>query len=145
MVRYGFVVNLKRCTGCKSCMLACKVENNTPKTVFWMYVFKWEEGKYPNVKIKFLPRPCMHCDNPPCVKVCPVGARFKEEEGFVLTDYERCIGCRYCETACPYGVNYFNWKSPTDNQYSDWKGDEGKDVYGTGSIREHIKDRHTTI
>ncbi len=137
MVKYGFVVDLNRCTGCQACVVACKVENNTPRAAFWMYVFKWEEGKYPDVKVNFFPRPCMHCDNPPCVKVCPVDARYKREDGFVLTDYERCIGCRYCETSCPYGVNYFNWKPPTDNQYYDWKNNEGKDVFGTGSIKEY--------
>jgi len=101
-------------------MEACKVENNTPRGAFWMYVFRFEEGEYPNVRVWFLPRPCMHCDNPPCVKVCPVGARFKREDGLVLTDYDRCIGCRYCEVACPYGVNYFNWKAPSHNYYLDW-------------------------
>ncbi len=62
----------------------------------------------------------MHCDNAPCVKVCPVGARYKRVDGLVATDFDRCIGCRYCEVACPYGVNYFNWKSPENNYYLDW-------------------------
>ncbi len=101
-------------------MVACKVENNTPEANLWMYVFRFEEGEYPNTQMSFMPRPCMHCDNAPCVKVCPVGARFKREDGLVATDWERCIGCRYCEVACPYGVNYFNWKSPKKNQYLDW-------------------------
>ncbi len=120
MARYGMVVDLERCMGCRACMVACKVENNTPSANLWMYVFRSEEGHYPDVKVSFLPRPCMHCDNAPCVKVCPVGARFKREDGIVATDWERCIGCRYCEVACPYGVNYFNWKEPAKNQYLDW-------------------------
>ncbi len=112
MAKFGMVIDLDRCMGCRACMEACKVENNTTQAVFWMYVFRFEEGEYPNVNISFMPRPCQHCDNPPCAKVCPVGARYKREDGLVATDLDRCIGCRYCQVACPYGVNYFNWTSP---------------------------------
>lgn len=128
MARYGMVIDLERCVGCRACMEACKVENNTPQGVFWMYVFRLEEGEYPNVRLQFLPRPCQHCDNPPCVKVCPVGARYKREDGIVATDWNRCIGCRYCEVSCPYGVNYFNYKSPKKNMYLDWSD---KDLQAT--------------
>jgi len=120
MPRYAMVIDLDRCTGCRACVEACKVENNTPQATFWMHVFRFEEGEFPSTRIWFLPRPCMHCDNPPCVKVCPVGARFKRTDGLVATDTDRCIGCRYCEVACPYGVNYFNWKAPRRAQYLDW-------------------------
>jgi len=115
------VIDLERCQGCRACVEACKVENNTPQAVFWMHVFRLEEGQYPDTKVRFLPRPCQHCDNPPCAKVCPVGARYKRVDGLVATDWDRCIGCRYCQVACPYGVNYFNWKSPEKNSYLDWK------------------------
>jgi len=101
-------------------MVACKVENNTPQASLWMYVFRFEEGEYPNTRVGALPRPCMHCDNAPCVKVCPVGARYKREDGLVATDWERCIGCRYCQVSCPYGVNYFNWKDPARMHYLNW-------------------------
>ncbi|MBI4303125.1 MAG: 4Fe-4S dicluster domain-containing protein [Chloroflexi bacterium] len=138
MARYGYVIDLERCLGCYACVEACKVENNTPRSVFWMYVFRVEVGNYPNVRWQFAPRPCMHCDNAPCVKVCPVGARYKRNDGFVLTNFNTCIGCRYCEVACPYSVNYFNWKKPTENQYFDWQNGEGDGVYGNGSIRAHI-------
>src|SRR3989338_253343 len=86
------VIDLERCFGCRACMVACKVENNTPAAHFWMYVFRLEQGEYPDAEVTFLPRPCMHCDNAPCVKVCPVGARFKRADGLVATDYDRCIG-----------------------------------------------------
>ena len=121
MPRYGMVIDLSRCFGCRACMVACKVENNTPGAHFWMYVFRLEEGEYPETRVRFMPRPCQHCDNAPCVKVCPVGARYKRADGLVAMDWKRCIGCRYCEVACPYGVNYFNWKHPEKNQYLDWE------------------------
>ena len=105
-------------------MEACKVENNTPQAIFWMYVFRFEEGEFPNTRISFMPRPCMHCDNAPCVKVCPTGARYKREDGLVATDVDKCIGCRYCAAACPYGVNYFNWKDPRARYYLDWSAPE---------------------
>lgn len=129
MARYGMVIDLDRCTGCRACMEACKVENNTPRGIFWMHVFRFEQGEYPDVRDRFMPRPCMHCENPPCVKVCPVGARYQRGDGIVATDWEECNGCRYCHAACPYGVNYFNWKEPEQNYYLEWeKGEELQSV-----------------
>ncbi len=125
------VVDLDRCFGCMACMEACKVENNTPRGSFFMYVFRLEEGTYPETRSTFLPRPCMHCDDAPCVKVCPVGARYKRDDGIVATDFDRCIGCRYCEVACPYGVNNFNWEDPQKNFYLEW--DEA-DQAATGGL-----------
>lgn len=155
MARYGFVVDLTRCMGCMACVEACKIENNTPQGIFWMHVFKSEDGKYPNVRVTYMPRPCMHCDKAPCVSVCPVGARYKREDGFVLTDYDRCIGCRYCEVACPYSVNSFNWKKPEDNYYYNWST-QGVDIYGSGNVKDftggavppyknpELEERHST-
>ncbi|MEE9298929.1 MAG: 4Fe-4S dicluster domain-containing protein [Acidimicrobiia bacterium] len=130
MVKYAMAVDLDRCQGCRACMEACKIENNTVESVFWMYVFRLESGEYPDTKMSFLPRPCQHCDNAPCVKVCPVGARFKREDGLVLTDFDRCIGCRYCELACPYGVNYFNWAKPEKRYYLDFDDPDLERVTG---------------
>ncbi len=120
MTKYQMIVDLDRCQGCRACMEACKVENNTTEGNFWMYVFRLEEGEYPDSRISFLPRPCQHCEDAPCVKVCPVGSRFKRDDGLTLTDSDRCIGCRYCEVACPYGVNYFNWGKPEERYYGTW-------------------------
>ncbi len=134
MARYGMVIDLDKCTGCRACMVACKVENNTPQGHFWMYVFRFEEGEYPNTRTWFMPRPCMHCDNAPCVKVCPVGARYKRLDGLTATDFDRCIGCRYCEVACPYGVNYFNWKKPEGNYYLDWDDPDLAEIVGDEKV-----------
>jgi molybdopterin-containing oxidoreductase family iron-sulfur binding subunit len=113
-------------------MAACKVENNTAQGIFWMYAFRFEEGEFPNTRVWFMPRPCMHCQNAACVKVCPVGARYKREDGLTATDWERCIGCRYCEVACPYGVNYFNWKDPNKSNYLDWDDPDVVAITGGG-------------
>jgi len=78
----------------------------------WHEVMAELEGEYPEFGAQFIPRPCMHCEDPPCVKVCPVGATYVDEEGIVRMNYDRCVGCRYCITACPYGVRYFNWYAP---------------------------------
>jgi molybdopterin-containing oxidoreductase family iron-sulfur binding subunit len=108
--------------------------------MYWMYVFRFEAGSYPHATIRYMPRPCMHCDNAPCVKVCPVGARYKRDDGLVATDRDRCIGCRYCQVSCPYGVNYVHWKSPKKNQYYDWTGPEGEAVRAvTGGVSPPYK------
>jgi molybdopterin-containing oxidoreductase family iron-sulfur binding subunit len=132
MAKYSMVVDLDRCQGCRACMEACKIENNTVQGNFWMYVFRFEEGAFPATEMSFLPRPCQHCDNAACVKVCPTGSRFKRDDGLFLTDADRCIGCRYCELACPYGVNYFNWQKPEKGQYDivNWEDEDLQSVTG---------------
>ncbi len=122
MPRWGMVIDLDKCTGCQACTVACKVENNVPFTepgqaamgrvISWLDLITTVEGEYPNVRIRYIPRPCMQCDDPPCIKVCPVSATYKNPEGLVAQIYPRCIGCRYCTNACPYTVKYFNWYLP---------------------------------
>ena len=125
------VIDTSRCIGCWACAVGCKQVNNEPLGFWWNRVLTtapnqstalkepasenidvpW--GIFPNVELAYLPVACQHCNDAPCVKVCPVQATFRRDDGTVLVDYQRCIGCRYCMAACPYGARHFNWKAPT--------------------------------
>lgn len=129
--QYAFVVDTGKCIGCGKCVEACSMENQVPSGAYrtWVerYVFT-NEGIYidspegainsfpkldPEIQEKakraaFIPKLCNHCEHAPCVQVCPVGATFRSDEGFVLVDSEHCIGCGYCIQACPYGARFLN-------------------------------------
>jgi molybdopterin-containing oxidoreductase family iron-sulfur binding subunit len=120
MARWGMVIDLDRCTGCQACVIACKAENNVPavgakeavrgRVISWMQVLtEVEDHAQSGEKMRFVPRPCLQCDDPPCTKVCPVYATYRNPEGIVAQIYARCIGCRFCMAACPYNAKYFNW------------------------------------
>lgn len=104
--RWGMIMDTRRCIGCHACHVACKSENKVPQGVFRTHVKYYEAGKYPKVKRFFLNAICMHCEDPPCVPVCPTKATFKREDGIVLVDYDKCIGCGYCVNSCPYDARY---------------------------------------
>ncbi len=121
MAHYGFAIDTVRCIGCHTCSTACKLSNNLPIDIWWNRVLTeggeamdTPGGEWPNNHMRFLPVSCQHCENPACVKVCPVGATYKDPEtGVVRQDYDKCIGCRMCMAACPYtGVRSFNWEEP---------------------------------
>ncbi len=121
--RWGMVIDLDRCTACQACTVACRAENNVPfaepkearkgRVISWNQVMSSVEGEYPHVSMRYTPMPCMHCDHPPCVKVCPVHATYQNPEGIVAQIWDRCIGCRYCTVACPYTRRFFNWYAPS--------------------------------
>jgi molybdopterin-containing oxidoreductase family iron-sulfur binding subunit len=113
--QWSMIVDLRYCDGCQSqvtppqCTTACIEGHLAPEPMEWIEVFEFEltgEGS------QFVPVPCLHCQNPPCVNVCPVGATFSTPEGVVLIDQQRCIGCRICMAACPYDRRFFNWGEP---------------------------------
>jgi molybdopterin-containing oxidoreductase family iron-sulfur binding subunit len=116
-VRRGMVIDLEKCIGCRSCAVACKQHNGQPAGMWWNRVFtpgSEFHGVPPEKgRMFFLPVHCQHCQNAPCEKVCPVDATYRHADGSILVDFERCIGCRYCMAACPYGVRQFNWEDPS--------------------------------
>jgi molybdopterin-containing oxidoreductase family iron-sulfur binding subunit len=118
------VIDLDRCNGCGGCMAACHQENNLSavgedetiqqeRAFHWLKLIPEVSGSGPETEIRFLPHMCFQCDNPPCVRVCPVHATYlSEDEGIVGQVYGRCIGCRYCMAACPFSAKVFNWYTP---------------------------------
>lgn len=112
--RYAMLIDLRRCIGCQSCTVSCNIENATPIGQFRTTVRQYEvtDNQYV-VNNVLLPRLCNHCDNPPCVPVCPVQATFQRKDGIVVINNEQCIGCAYCVQACPYDARFINEETKT--------------------------------
>jgi molybdopterin-containing oxidoreductase family iron-sulfur binding subunit len=104
------VIDLAKCRSLKKCQEACDDAHSLSDAQDWLKVYPMEEGEH--TAPYWQPTSCMHCDEPPCVKVCPVDATFKRIDGIVGIDGERCIGCRFCMAACPYSARIFNWEEP---------------------------------
>ena len=111
--KWVMVIDLATCDGCGACTAACNKMHDAPEGRAWIKVFKVQESEH--TAPYWFPRPCFQCDDPPCTKVCPVDATFKRQDGVVLIDNERCIGCRFCMAGCPYSVRQFNWGHPNEN------------------------------
>ncbi len=130
-VLFGAALNIQKCIGCRRCVKACTVENNQSRAegeeIEWIRVLKtdsppashdssehyYRAEEVPEQNTEYMPISCMQCENPPCVKVCPVQATYREDDGIVVVDYNWCIGCRMCIQACPYWARRFNWREPT--------------------------------
>lgn len=104
MARYGMLINTKKCVGCYACRVACQMVNGLESDEAFIKFDEMEQGVYPNVYAEVVPVQCMHCEDAPCEAVCPTHATYTTDSGVVLVDEERCIGCKYCMAACPYGA-----------------------------------------
>ncbi len=129
-VEFGYGLDLSRCIGCRRCVYACVRENNQSRRnpqIHWIRVLEMDKAhgvdlahseiyyqadQVPRPGHFYMPVQCQQCRHPPCVKVCPVGATWKEPDGIVVVDYDWCVGCRCCMSACPYGARHFNWAEP---------------------------------
>jgi len=120
--QWGMVIDLDLCTGCEACVVACHAENNIRiavdeqaargRSVNWIRVERYFEGEFPDVRVRFMPVLCQHCNEAPCEPVCPVFATYHTDEGLNAQVYNRCIGTRYCANNCPYSVRFFNFNDP---------------------------------
>jgi molybdopterin-containing oxidoreductase family iron-sulfur binding subunit len=138
-IQWGMVIDLDLCIGCQACTVACKQENNVSfvsqeqakmgRAIQWNQLIPTVLEELHHIKVRYLPRLCNHCSNPPCVNVCPVEATYQNPEGLVGQIYSRCIGCRYCTVGCPYTARYFNWYKP------EWPEEMKKSLNPEVSIR----------
>ena len=121
--KWGMAVDIDRCIGCQACVVACQAENNVAlnvedrfherRAIEWIRIERYWEGEWPNIKARFIPILCQHCENAPCEPVCPVFATYHNNEGLNVQVYNRCVGTRYCANNCPYQVRFFNFWEPT--------------------------------
>ncbi|MBP6115773.1 MAG: tetrathionate reductase subunit TtrB [Neisseriaceae bacterium] len=153
--RYGMLVDLRRCIGCQACTVSCSVENQMPPGQFRTTVRQYQvvEAKTGRATNVVLPRLCNHCDNPPCIPVCPVQATFQRQDGIVVVDNKRCVGCAYCVQACPYEARFINHDTGTADKcnFCAHRLEAGllpgcvESCVGGARIIGDLKDPHSTI
>jgi molybdopterin-containing oxidoreductase family iron-sulfur binding subunit len=140
------VVDVDRCTGCQACVVACQAENNVAlneeqrflehRAKEWIRVERYWEGEFPNVKARFLPVLCQHCDNAPCEPVCPVYAIYHSADGLNVQVYNRCVGTRYCGNGCQWNVRFFNFWDPSWPEPLNWQLNPDVTVRSKGLIEK---------
>lgn len=130
--RLAMVIDLQRCTGCGACLISCKSENNVQRGVAWASMIMKTVGKFPNVRLEFLPTLCNQCENAPCVRGCPTTAMYKGYGNITMHSPKKCIGCMTCIVMCPYGVISFDSKTP----HSHWRNDDALIKGCTSSPKE---------
>ncbi len=118
-MKLAMIIDKRRCYGCQGCTVGCKQANATPPGTFYTRVLTEEHGKFPNSRLGYMPLICNHCDNAPCVEVCPTGASKKLADGTVQVTQSECIGCKSCMDACPYGARFYN---DPEKPVSYWEG-----------------------
>ncbi len=144
--KFTMVVDLSKCGNARKCIEACQEGHMLSKNHEWMRLYLLQDAE--RTSPYWMPRPCFHCDNPLCVSVCPVGATFKRDDGIVLVDTKRCIGCKFCMTGCPYSARVFNWEDPGVEVPEDWvydpelnappvEGTVGKCVFCADRLRKN--------
>lgn len=106
MTRYGMAIDVDKCLGCQACLVACKAENEVPEDRYRLRMRETVVGRFPDLMAEVRLEQCFHCEDPPCVGVCPTGATYQSDDGLVLIDPAKCTGCKACVTACPYGMRY---------------------------------------
>ncbi len=136
--KFVMVVDLSRCKNAGKCREACSKMHYLPEDQSYLKIFKMQDSE--KAAPYWMPTPCFHCDNPPCVKVCPVDATFKLSDGIVGIDNERCIGCRFCMVACPYSARVFNWSedqfSMTDSEFNNIDPHAACSTHKTGTVEK---------
>ena len=144
--KFIMVVDLAKCANARKCIDACQEGHMLPKSHEWIKLYSMQDAEHTSPY--WMPRPCFHCDNPLCVSVCPVGATFKRDDGIVLVDSKRCIGCKFCMTGCPYSARVFHWEEPEAEVHEDHiydpelntppvEGTVGKCVFCADKLRQN--------
>jgi molybdopterin-containing oxidoreductase family iron-sulfur binding subunit len=151
--KFVMVIDLAKCKNARKCVDACQEGHLLPKDHEWIKLYLLQDDI--NTAKYWFPRPCFHCDKPMCVSVCPVGATYKRQDGIVLIDNQRCIGCKFCMTGCPYSARVFNWKDPEvtvppghvynpEDNIPAVEGTVGKCLFCADNLRKNILPRCVT-